>query len=168
MEARHVGAVVAGIAALAAVALVAQAVLPATLLHTGATYDDATVTVENESGGELGTVEVRVADTQQERFTGLSDTDSLAADEGMLFVHVREGDRAYVMRDMAFPIDIIFVGANGTITAVHEASVPPPGTEEADLTRYRGRAELVLEVNRGWADRHGVGVGDRVRVNYTG
>jgi len=168
MEARHVGAAVAGLAVVLAVALVASAYVPATLLETGDTYGSATVTVADENGTELGVVDAQVADTRRERITGLSDTTSLPDNAGLLFVHFQEGERAYVMRDMAFPIDIVFVAANHTITAVHEAPVPPPGTSEADLTRYSGTAKWVLEVNRGWTDRRGVGVGDRVAINYTG
>ncbi|MFB6121441.1 MAG: DUF192 domain-containing protein [Halobacteriaceae archaeon] len=168
MEARHLGAAVAGLAALLAVALVASAYVPATLLHTGDAYGSATVTVVGENGTELGVVDTRIADTRSERITGLSDTDSLPKNTGMLFVHVRAGEQAYVMRDMDFPLDIVFVGANHTITAIHEAPLPPPGTDEANLTRYRGTAKWVLEVNRGWTDRNGVTVGDRVAINYTG
>ena len=119
-----------------------------------------TVTVLDGNGTVLGTVEVRIADDYLERYTGLSDTDSLGPDEGMLFVHDSEGDYAYVMRDMAFPIDIVFIGADRRITAIHHAEV-----ESRPLTRYRGRAKWVLEVPYRWTTDHGVVVGDRVRID---
>ena len=125
--------------------------------------DRTTVTVVDEDGSTLGAVEVRVADTFRERYTGLSDTESLGPNEGMLFVHDAEGEYAYVMRDMAFPIDIVFVGANRTITAVHHAE-----TEERPLTRYRGTGRYVLEVPYGWTTEHGVRAGDRVRIEWSG
>jgi uncharacterized membrane protein (UPF0127 family) len=134
-------------------------------------YDSPTVTAEDANGTELGTVRVRVADTFQKRYTGLSDTESLAPDEGMLFVYEEEGSHAFVMREMDFPLDIVFADANGTVTAVHHAPVPPPGTAERELTRYRGRGKWVLEVNRNWTTRHGVEVGDRIvprGLNSTG
>jgi uncharacterized membrane protein (UPF0127 family) len=119
------------------------------------------VTVLDRNGSSLGTVEVRVADTYRERYTGLSKTDSLGPNEGMLFVHDEEGEYAYVMRDMAFPIDIVFVDANGTITAIHHAQ-----TEERPYTRYRGTGKYVLEVPYEWTTEHGVEVGDRVRIDW--
>jgi uncharacterized membrane protein (UPF0127 family) len=161
-------AVVVALAALAVglAGLAAYTVFPATLLTAGGVYDDATVTVADEDGTTLGVVDARVADSTGERYVGLSNTTSLPPDAGMLFVFPRADERAFVMRDMAIPLDIIFVGANGTVTAVHSAPAPPPGTPESELARYTGRAQFVLEVNRGWAAAHNVSVGDRVRVTY--
>jgi uncharacterized membrane protein (UPF0127 family) len=122
-------------------------------------YNRTTVTVVDANG----TVDVRIADTGPKRYTGLSNTTSLDPDEGMLFVHPEEGEHAYVMRNMSFPLDIIFVASNGTITTIHHAAVESPDVGET-LTRYRGRGQYVLEVNRGWTNSTGVNVGDRVRL----
>ena len=120
-----------------------------------------TVTVVDENDASLGTVEVRVSDTFRERYTGLSNTESLGPNEGMLFVHDGEGEHAYVMRDMAFPIDIVFVDANRTITAIHHAE-----TESRPYTRYRGHGKYVLEVSYEWTTDHGVEVGDRIEIRW--
>ena len=132
------------------------------LLPTGE-YDRTTVTaVDAESGADLASVQVRIADTQGKRYTGLSDTESLGENEGMLFVHDEEGEYAYVMREMAFPLDIVFVDANGTVTRIHHAELPAEGT--TDLTRYPGRGKYVLEVPYGYTDDNGIEVGDRLRI----
>ena len=120
-------------------------------------YDTANVTLRDENGTDLATVEVHIADTRAKRVTGLSDTDSLSPGEGMLFVHSREGTRSYVMRDMAFPLDIAFVDSEGTITTIHHAARDADGT-------FEGRGQYVLEVPRGWTNRTGVAVGDTVLV----
>ncbi|MFC6787585.1 DUF192 domain-containing protein [Halobaculum halobium] len=127
-------------------------------------YDRTTVTVVDERGAELGTVDARVADTYSKRYTGLSDTESLGENEGMLFVHDSEGQYAYVMREMAFPIDIVFIAANGTVTRIHHAELPPRGTSESELRRYRGTGNYVLEVPYGWTDDHDVCEGDTVEI----
>lgn len=156
------------IAVVLALALVAT--LAGAIRYWGATRsvvsaDRARVTVTDD-GRVLATVEARVAATREERYRGLSDADGLAPGSGMLFVYPTEGRRAFVMRDMAVPLDIVFVAANGSITHVYEAPVPPPGTPESALRRYTGRAKWVLEVPRGWADRHGVTRGDHLTVSY--
>jgi hypothetical protein len=88
-------------------------------------------------------------------------TDSLADGTGMLFVHPSEGSYTYHMRNVAFDIDMLFLDANGTVTTVHHATAPEAG---ADSDRYTGRGKYVLEVPRGFANRTGVGPGDRVSV----
>ncbi|MEM4781029.1 MAG: DUF192 domain-containing protein [Halalkalicoccus sp.] len=126
--------------------------------------DAATVTITDaETGETLAVVESEVADTPPERYTGLSDHESLGTDEGMLFVFEREGTQSFVMRDMAFPIDMIFIGADGTITTIHEA---PVEEDDSDLTTYRGEAKWVLEVNYGYAAENGIAEGDRVEIAY--
>lgn len=145
------------------VAVVVGAFVVADPLAPGA-YERATVTVVDENGTTLGAVSVRVADTFQQRYTGLSDTESLPHDEGMLFVFDGEARRSFVMREMDFPLDIVFVDANRTITSIHHAPVPA-ATSGSDLRSYRGTGRFVLEVNRGWTTRHDVTVGDRIRID---
>ena len=123
-------------------------------------YERVNVTASDENGTELATVKVRVADTQEKRYLGLSNTSELAMGEGMLFVHDSVETYGYVMRDMAFPLDIIFIDANERITTIHHAKVPKGSYEET----YSGRGKWVLEVPRGWANRTGVDEGDRVAV----
>jgi uncharacterized membrane protein (UPF0127 family) len=127
-------------------------------------YERTTVTVVDENGSELGAVDARVADTWQKRLVGLSRTESLGPDEGMVFVHDDEQRRAFVMREMSFPLDIVFVAENGTITQIHHAPVPSAGTGESDLEEYAGVGTYVLEVNRGWTNETGTSVGDQVRI----
>ncbi|MEF8778461.1 MAG: DUF192 domain-containing protein [Natronomonas sp.] len=123
-------------------------------------YEHTTVTVmDNETGEELGQVEAAIADTRSKRYLGLSATDHLPENRGMLFVHGFSDDHTYVMREMSFGIDIVFIDADRVITTIHEAPEPGPG-EDGNDQRYSGEARYVLEVNRGWTTDHGVEVGD--------
>jgi len=127
----------------------------------GSDYDTATVVLLDSNGTQLATVDAWVADTWPKQYTGLSDTDALEAGQGMLFVFDSEDDRQFVMRDMAFPLDMVFVAADGTITTIHHAPLESDGD---DLTQYSGRAKYVLEVPMGYTNETGVEVGDRVRI----
>ena len=153
-------AVSAALLVLAAAVLVVS-LFPGLLVGDPGTYERTTVTASNANGTELATVDVRVADTQTKRRIGLSETDSLARDEGMLFVHKTEAVHPFVMagprEDMSFPLDIVFVDSNGTVTTIHHAAIDASG-------RFEGRAKYVLEVNRGWANRTGLEEGDTVEV----
>jgi uncharacterized membrane protein (UPF0127 family) len=130
---------------------------------TAGRYDHATVTVLDENGTELGAVRVALADTPEKRYTGLSKTESLPADRGMLFTHDEQGNHTYVMREMSFGIDIVYIDANGTIRRIHHAPEPPEGEDGEDY-RYPGVGKYVLEVNYEWTTRHGIEPGDRVRI----
>lgn len=127
-------------------------------------YERATVVVRDEAGTTLARVRVRLADTQTKRFVGLSDTASLGEDEGMLFIHDSEGEYAYVMRDMDFPLDIVFADADGLVTTIHHAPLPPEETGERDLARYRGRGKYVLEVPYDYTTDHCISAGDRLDI----
>jgi uncharacterized membrane protein (UPF0127 family) len=129
---------------------------PVWLLDPGP-YESTNVTVHDDNGTELETVEVRIADNRAKRVVGLSETDSLANDSGMLFIHSNEDTQSYVMRDMSFPLDIIFIDGDGEITTIYHAP------QNSDAT-YEARGKYVLEVNRGWTNATGVDVGDTVAI----
>ncbi|MFT4948901.1 MAG: uncharacterized membrane protein (UPF0127 family) [Natronomonas sp.] len=152
---------VSGALLLAAGVVLLLTLAPGLLVGDPGSYERTTVTATDANGTALATVEVRVADTQTKRRVGLSETDSLGPDEGMLFVHETEAVHPFVMagprEDMSFPLDIVFIDANGTVTTVHHAAVDAAG-------RFEGRAKYVLEVERGWANRTGLGVGDTVEI----
>lgn len=133
----------------------------------GSEYAHTTVTVLDEDGTELGAVSAAVADTPSTRYTGLSKTAALPEDSGMLFAYESESTHTFVMREMAFGIDIVFVGADGVVTTIHHAPAPPPGTDGEEF-RYEGRGQYVLEVNYDWTTRRGIEAGDRVDVGTIG
>lgn len=124
-------------------------------------HERATVTVADANGTVLGVVNATVADSAAERYRGLSGTVSLANGSGMLFVYAGAAEQTYVMRGMNYPIDMVFVGADGRITRIYHAE-----PEEPPYRSYTGRAKWVLEVPDGWTTRHGVAAGDRVTVAY--
>ena len=145
---------------LLAVALVLAAAVVAVGVVTLDGTERTTVTfVDDENGTELATVSVTVSDSWYERYVGLSDTESLGEDGGMLFVHPKEGEHGYVMRDMAFPIDMVFVAENGTITTIHHAELPPEGEESPT---YEGYGKYVVELPYEYTLEHGIEVGDRL------
>ncbi|WP_066413713.1 DUF192 domain-containing protein [Halorubrum aethiopicum] len=122
-------------------------------------YETTTVeAVDAETGETLATVDARIADGPMKRYVGLSTTNELADDEGMLFVHRESGEHGYVMRDMAFAIDIVFVAEDGEITEIREAE-----PESRPLRTYEGTGKYVLEVPRGWSADNGIEPGDELR-----
>ena len=144
--------------ATAATATPTRTVIADGYAHTSVTVRDA------ETGDELGAVRAAVAETRSQKYTGLSKTESLPPDVGMLFPYDSEGSRTYVMRNMDFGIDIVYIDGNSTITSIHHAEEPPEG-EDGESYRYPGYGQYVLEVNYEWTTRHNVTVGDEVEIS---
>lgn len=122
-------------------------------------YEMTTVTAGTPKGERLGTVRAAIADTEALRYKGLSDTESLPENYGMLFVFEEVDNWAFVMRGMDFGLDILFADDDGGITAIHNAPEPGPD-EDGEQQEYRGRGQYVLEVNKGWTTDRGVEEGD--------
>ncbi|WP_436902341.1 DUF192 domain-containing protein [Halovenus halobia] len=121
-------------------------------------YETTEVSVESD-GETLGSVTAAIADTPDRRYTGLSGTVSLPEDRGMLFVFDSADSHTFVMREMDFPIDIVYADVDGTITDIHHAPEPGPD-ENGNEQEYPGFGQYVLEVNYNWTTDRGVESGD--------
>lgn len=100
---------------------------------------------------------VEIADDEFERVQGLSDREMLEEGTGLLFFHDRSDYQRYWMKDMNFPIDIIWIDGDEVVGFV-EAAQP----EEPPLTIYTSPAPVdkVLEVSSGFVAENGIKIGD--------
>ena len=112
-----------------------------------------------ESGGKTHVVQVELADTPAKHERGLMFRKELADGHGMLFLFDEESEHSFWMKDTLIPLDMIFVDSAGRVTGI--VARARPLTLEP---RSGGRCRMVLEVPGGWAEAHGVRVGDRMRV----
>ncbi|QSG10673.1 putative membrane protein [Halapricum desulfuricans] len=134
---------------------------PATASGVHRDYETTTVRALTPDRESLGEVTAAIADTPELRYRGLSETETLPVDRGMLFVFDAVADRSFVMRRMDFGIDIVYADGEKTITAIRHAPVPAPEEDGSDQ-RYPGRGQYVLEVAYGWTTDRGVEAGDRL------
>lgn len=123
------------------------------------------------AGGDSIPLLVEVASTPAQMARGLQQRRSLDEGSGMLFVYdsVRAPDEGFWMWRTLIPLDLAYMDANGVIVAVRqmepcESPVPEWCEEQAPEYRPGVPWQSGLEVNRGWLERHGVGVGARVVV----
>ena len=105
-----------------------------------------------------------VAKTQGDIEQGLSGRNSLPESNGMLFVFDKPGYYPFWMRDMKFPLDMIFI-YQSKIVAVYP-HVPPMKPNE-NGPQYGGdtKADRVLEINAGLAQKYFFKKDDSVKVN---
>lgn len=104
---------------------------------------------------------VEIADDPHEQTKGLSDREILGENQGMLFIYSGPQNPSFWMKDMRFPIDIIWI-RDGVIVDISENV---PLFEDGYITRRSPShaADAVLEVNAGWAQLHGIRIGDFVK-----
>lgn len=97
------------------------------------------------------TIPVEVASSQEEQTRGLSGRDSLPEGSGLLFDFKGQGVWGIWMKDMNFPIDIVW--ANDTVVTVAYSISPdtyPQVFTPTSPVRY------VLELPAGYAARNGI------------
>lgn len=108
---------------------------------------------------------VQVAKTIGQRHTGLGGREQLLPYGGMVFPYSPPKRAGIVMRDMQFPIDIIWARA-GTIVDIAPNVQTEPDATEVELTVYypRTEADLVIEVVAGFTEQYGIQIGDQISV----
>jgi hypothetical protein len=124
-----------------------------------------------EDGETLATVTLEVAANDSERAEGLMYRESLARNHGMVFVYDEPQRLSFWMKNTLVPLDMVFVAANGTVLNVEHADVPPENSTDYGSYTSDAPAQYVVEVNRGFANRTGVGPGTDVAfsgLNATG
>jgi uncharacterized membrane protein (UPF0127 family) len=108
-------------------------------------------------------VHVDVVDTPELRARGLSGRASLAPDEGMLFLFEAPAIQSFWMKDMRFPIDIVWI-RDQKIVGITPAVPVPRSPRELPQFRSPVPCDVVLEVRAGAARRWGLKLGDAARL----
>ena len=106
---------------------------------------------------------VEVARTPESQARGLSGHAPLTPDEGMLFPFPTGSTPGFWMKDMLFPIDIIWIVDDQVVGFVERAM---PDDRPNRTTYYPPKPITeVLEVAAGTVARFGIQVGDEVQFN---
>lgn len=100
---------------------------------------------------------VEFAETEQERERGLSDRESISDNFGLLFRFEEPGFYLFWMKDMNFPIDIVWLDSDYKIVDI---------TEELDPKTYpntvtsKEKAQFILELKAGFVKENTIKEGD--------
>ena len=105
------------------------------------------------------TVQAEAVRTPERLYMGLSGRMELPEGRGMLFFMPAKEVQTFCMRGMRLPLDFIWIsdGRVAGITRNVPRTFPGNLTSPAPVTH-------VLEVPGGFADRHGIKAGDRVKL----
>lgn len=109
-------------------------------------------------------IKVEIAQTVNQQRQGLSNRVSLGENEGMLFKFSDYKIRSFWMKEMNFPLDIVWI-KDDKIVGI-EANVPYPFEKDSQLPLYKSPTVVnyVLEVNAGFCEKNKIGIGDKVII----
>ena len=130
-----------------------------TTAPTAAPASPAPRVVIETAAGARATVTVELARTDAEREHGLMGRRALDEEAGMLFLFEASEVRAFWMKNTLIPLDMLFIDDGGRVAGIVREAEPLTLTPRTPGVPAR----YVLEVRGGWAARHGVAPGDRVR-----
>ena len=106
-------------------------------------------------------ITAELVNTEADRQRGLMFREGINPDQGMLFVFEKEDIHAFWMKNMKFPIDILWLDKNKRIVHI-EKNVPPCSEEPCPSYPPGLPAVYVLELKAGSVQGHGLKIYDRI------
>ncbi len=107
-------------------------------------------------------IKVEIVRTAIDQYRGLSGRDHLCWDCGMLFAYKTKDVREFVMRDMNFFLDIIYI-SDGRVVKT-DVKLRPEGRDPLAVYNSGQPIDYALEVNGGYCEEKNIKVGDRVQI----
>ncbi|HNX01279.1 MAG TPA: DUF192 domain-containing protein [Candidatus Cloacimonadota bacterium] len=119
------------------------------------------LTFLDKKGKEISKIDIEIADTEYSREKGLMARDTMAVNQGMLFIFDYSKIQYFWMKDTILPLDMIFVDDQDKI--VHIAYDAKPFSEE-NISSEKP-ALYVVEVNAGYCRDNKIEVGYKIKLN---
>jgi uncharacterized membrane protein (UPF0127 family) len=100
-------------------------------------------------------VKVKVAANDSTKQQGFMNQDEPSSDSGILFVYDIEDILRFWMKNVKFPLDILFFNSNMQLVDYFTMD-PYNGEEDKDLKIYKSKrpAQFAVELKAGWAERN--------------
>jgi uncharacterized membrane protein (UPF0127 family) len=103
-------------------------------------------------------IHAEVAQTPQQRSTGLMFRQTMGTNEGMLFAFEDAGQQCFWMKNTLLPLSVAFVADDGSIVNIENMK---PQTLDSHCSVKPVR--FVLEMNDGWFAKRGIKSGFRLQ-----
>jgi uncharacterized protein len=115
-------------------------------------------TITNRNDKPIASIDIEIADDDNEREIGMMGRPVMDEHQGMLFVFEQEQMASFWMKNCPLSLDMIFINKIGEIVTICKNTTP--FSEQA----YPATAMtlLVLEVNAGFTDKYEIKEGDRI------
>jgi uncharacterized protein len=103
-------------------------------------------------------IQAELAQTPDERSTGLMFRTTMGPNEGMLFAFEQPGTQCFWMKNTLLPLSVAFVADDGSVVNIDEMK---PQTLESHCSTKPVR--FVLEMNQGWFAKRGIKAGSKLQ-----
>lgn len=120
-------------------------------------------------------VRAEVVDTDATRQQGLMSRENLPEGQGMFFVFETEGRYGFWMKNMKFPIDIIWIDKENRVVDIKpnlspcqevcESFAGGDREKSCEIFEPGTKALYALEVDAGFAKRNNIEIGDKVSID---
>jgi uncharacterized protein len=138
-------------------AIVLAACLAACTLHPAGAQEPQTNLPRVKLSAGMHQIDAQVAQTDEQRATGLMHRKEMPQHEGMLFAFSQPTVQCFWMKNTLLPLSIAFVADDGTIVNIDEMK---PQTLESHCSTKPVR--YVLEMNQGWFTKKGIKPGAKL------
>ncbi len=103
-------------------------------------------------------IQAEVAQTPDQRSTGLMFRKEMGANEGMLFIFEQSGVQCFWMKNTLLPLSIAFIADDGSVVNIRDMQPQALDSHCSDKpVRY------ALEMNQGWFAKRGITPGTRLQ-----
>ena len=106
-------------------------------------------------------ISVEIMDTPEQRALGLMFRESLDEDKGMVFIFEEKSTYKFWMKNVNFPIDIIFLDEDKNIIGIFE-NVPGCIKDPCDVYGPEEESLYVIETVAGFSEKNNIEIGQKV------
>ena len=108
-------------------------------------------------GAGIHNIQAQIAQTPEQRATGLMYRTAMGTNEGMLFVFESPATQCFWMKNTLVPLSTAFLADNGTVINIEDMK---PQTLDSHCSKQPVR--FVLEMNQGWFAKRGIKPGSKL------
>ncbi len=143
------------------------------LMDYSNSYYDQTVYAQKDSNNATSNfikikdliIPVDLAITPDQQAKGLSIKNTLNENDGMLFIFHTPSDYSFWMKDMKFPLDIMWINSNYEIVHIEKNLQPCVFFLLCQSYSPHSISKYVLEVNSNFTTKNNITVGDTASFN---
>lgn len=117
-------------------------------------YSEASITLKGSP------LHVQIAKNPKQWYKGLGGRDNLGKYDGMLFIFPFYDTHPFVMRDMRFSLDMVWLSGGVVVDIAPEVPISPQ--DRPYIPRVDNNA--VLELPAGWVKEHDLKIGDKMQT----